>query len=752
MRRIVLPLPLSVALATLAACGDDATVDTTASTSETSTTDDSTSTSPGPTSDTPTTGVPTTTDATTSTSTTDATTTDGTTTDDTTTTSTTDDTTATTTTTTDTTDTTDTTTAADNCGDGVIEDPEVCDGAALADQDCVSQGFDSGTLACAADCSGFDISGCVLASCGNGSIEGEEACDGDDLNGQDCVSQGFESGTLTCMENTCVFELGGCFTCGDGNISGTEVCDGAEFGGEDCVSQGFETGQLACAADCGALDTSNCSTCGDNALSGAEECDGALLGGATCQSQGADYGTLNCSADCGFDLSACITAVDETEPNDDGMVAVGVNDFSAANANGPFTSDTLIKAKITPVGDDDVFAVQNTGDSYATLRLETFGIAGPGTCAAIDTVVEIRNAANALLATDDESGINSCSLITAYPLAPGETLYVRVIDYQDNTVINDYLLDIQIDPVVCGDGMPGFGEQCDDGNQANGDGCDSTCKIEGLVAEIEPNNTNVQADATGIVATGSAIFGGAITPIADVDRYRFDLAAASFLRFESFTALGDCVGINTVMRLYNTNNVQIIADTATSGISTCAALVFPVPAGTTYLHLEENGNNAVVNSYLLQAAVLSDAGTETEPNEAQAAANLNIQNGSDLLVFGDHSVNADSDFYRIDVPVSGSSLRLEVIEGDRTIETCESLGVDSRLTLYNAQGVQLVDDDDEGRGYCSMIDGTGSVPLDAGAHNLAAGTYFVQVRASTLSQANAAGQFIYRLAATVRKP
>ncbi|MFY0532513.1 DUF4215 domain-containing protein [Nannocystis pusilla] len=752
MRRIVLPL-LSVALATLAACGDDATVDTTASTSETSTTDDSTSTSPGPTSETPTTGVPTTTDATTSTSTTDAT---STTTDDTTTTtSTTDDTTATTTTTTDTTDTTattDTTTAADNCGDGVIEDPEVCDGAALADQDCVSQGFDSGTLACAADCTAFDISGCMLASCGNGSIEGEESCDGDDLAGQDCVSQGFESGTLTCMENTCVFELGGCFTCGDGNISGTEVCDGTEVGGEDCVSQGFESGELGCAADCGALDTSNCSTCGDNALSGAEECDGALLGGATCKTQGADFGTLKCSADCGFDLSACITAVDETEPNDDGMVATSTNDFSSANANGPYTADTLIKAKITPVGDDDVFAVQNTGNGYATLRLETFSIEGPGTCTTIDTVIDIRTAANLQLATDDQSGINNCSLITNYPLAPGETVYVRVYDYLDNTVIDNYLLDIQLDPVICGDGALGPGEQCDDGNGANGDGCSDACKVEGATAEIEPNNTNAQADGTGIVSTGNSLFAGAITPVADVDRYRLDLAAASFLRLESFSALNDCTGINTVLRLFDSNNVSIIADTGNSGISTCSALVFPVPAGTSYIHLEENGNNAVINSYFLQTAVLSDAGAETEPNETLAAANVNLQNGSDLLVFGDHAVNTDSDYYRIDVPVAGSSLRLEVIEGDRTVETCESNGVDSRLTLYTAGGVEIANDDDSGRGFCSMIDGTGSAPLHTGAHNLAAGTYYVQVRASTFSQNGAAGQFIYRLAATVRKP
>ena len=81
---------------------------------------------------------------------------------------------------------------------------------------------------------------------------------------------------------------------------------------------------------------------------------------------------------------------------------------------------------------------------------------------------------------------------------------------------------------------------------------------------------------------------------------------------------------------------------------------------------------------------------------------LNLENaGSDVYVFGDHSTNADSDFYAINVPVSGSSLRLEIIEGDRTIETCESQGIDSRLTLYNAQGMELANVDEV---VCTYVD------------------------------------------------
>ncbi|MBK9760551.1 MAG: hypothetical protein IPO90_11415 [Flavobacteriales bacterium] len=58
-------------------------------------------------------------------------------------------------------------------------------------------------------------------------------------------------------------------------------------------------------------------------------------------------------------------------------------------------------------------------------------------------------------------------------------------------------------------------------------------------------------------------------------------------------------------------------------------------------------------------------------------------------------------------------------------------------------------DDDDGRGFCSMIDGTGSTPLDAAAHNIAAGTYFLRVQSSSLAT-GAAAQFDYKLVVTIR--
>jgi hypothetical protein len=206
-------------------------------------------------------------------------------------------------------------------------------------------------------------------------------------------------------------------------------------------------------------------------------------------------------------------------------------------------------------------------------------------------------------------------------------------------------------------------------------------------------------------------------------------------------------GITTVLRVYNSAGTQIYTD-STTGIASCSAIVVNLAAGTYYVQVEENGNNATIAGYVLEAKFYANGGSEAEPNETQVQSNAF---SAETYMFGGHQLNADSDYFAVSVP-EGASIRAELIEGS-TSETCESNGMDSRLTLYNAAGTQLVDDDDDGRGYCSLIDGTGASPvtaLDTGARALTAGIYYIQVRASTFATSGAGGQFDYRLAVTVR--
>jgi hypothetical protein len=107
------------------------------------------------------------------------------------------------------------------------------------------------------------------AECGNGVVEPGEACDGDDLAGASCSGHGFTTGTVTCTAS-CTLDTGACTACGNGVVEPGEACDGDDLAGASCASLGFTHGRLACDAACG-LDAGACSRCGDGVCTAAEQ-------------------------------------------------------------------------------------------------------------------------------------------------------------------------------------------------------------------------------------------------------------------------------------------------------------------------------------------------------------------------------------------------------------------------------------------------------------------------------------------------
>lgn len=191
------------------------------------------------------------------------------------------------------------------CGNDAVEGDEVCDGAAVGEETCMTQGFAEGELACLPDCSGYDTRGCLTPVCGDGVAVGRELCDGDDTSGATCRSEGFDSGTLACLEDCTAFDVSGCGECGNNQVDGAETCDDLWLQGEDCFSQGFDSGTLACNVDCLDYDTSGCGLCGNDVIDGTEVCDGVDLGPMTCMGLGFAGGMLGCDGDCSLDLFGC---------------------------------------------------------------------------------------------------------------------------------------------------------------------------------------------------------------------------------------------------------------------------------------------------------------------------------------------------------------------------------------------------------------------------------------------------------------
>jgi len=140
------------------------------------------------------------------------------------------------------------------CGDGKLDEGEVCDTITLNGETCKSQGAKGGQLLCKSTCLGFDFSGCTAPdTCGDNAIQDPEVCDGADLAGASCESLYFDEGTLGCASNCLDFDTSGCSnaddcqpkTCADLGTQCGAVDDGC--GGElDC---GACAGNVSCGGD-----------------------------------------------------------------------------------------------------------------------------------------------------------------------------------------------------------------------------------------------------------------------------------------------------------------------------------------------------------------------------------------------------------------------------------------------------------------------------------------------------------------------
>lgn len=98
------------------------------------------------------------------------------------------------------------------CGNGLLEEGETCDGTVLPVTDCAQledYNFTSGTLSCKSDCT-WDFDQCNSAECGNNIIDTNEECDGDDLQGVTCETLGFSGGMVSCHPTNCLIDSSDC--------------------------------------------------------------------------------------------------------------------------------------------------------------------------------------------------------------------------------------------------------------------------------------------------------------------------------------------------------------------------------------------------------------------------------------------------------------------------------------------------------------------------------------------------------------
>lgn len=257
--------------------------------------------------------------------------------------------------------------------------------------------------------------------------------------------------------------------CGDGEITGAEECDDGNARGGD-----------GCAATC-LIETAEREICGNAVLEGAEDCD-----------DGNDINGDGCSAGCVAEQPmSCGNGVRERgESCDDGNTTVGDGCDSGCAVEAPsgLCTPTLGLAC-------DSFDSGDTREPSATVDISSYACAANWNASGpehayvfvaprdVDVEVELHTEAEldvyVIEGTGPDCQPDACMAFgdagTKFRAKADQTYYVVVDGYLGDA--GRYWLYLGC-ASECGDGEVGRGEQCDDGNLIDGDGCSASCREE----------------------------------------------------------------------------------------------------------------------------------------------------------------------------------------------------------------------------------------------------------------------------------
>lgn len=503
---------------------------------------------------------------------------------------------------------------------------------------------------------------------------------------------------------------------GSGSGSGNGATGGGDAGGSGGSGSGGESaGSGGGGAGGGGASDERCEDSVDNDGDGQTDCADA-----------------DCASACTDSCAAPVVVADPAEVTGDTSDHAALVDPTCLSINGS--------------GPEVIYKVTAAQSGMLDVRLEstaTLGVSVRPSCASVAGEL----GCNGIPSPDGAVKLSA-------PISQGHSMLVAV-DGFGKADKGAYALTIKSRKVACGDAIKDPAEGCDDGNTTSGDGCSAACALE--ASETEQNGTAMTADAY------SAPWFAAIQPAGDVDVVSAVVVAAPSSLAVSTFDLGDgacaAAAMDTFVDIIAPDGTTVLASDDDSGEGLCArASALGLAAGTYFIRVKAV-EPAAVFPYALAIAQeqcgngvtalgeqCDDGGLaagdgcspicELEPTETEAN---NTPMAADAYAdpwYAAVSPAGDVDVVSVSVPGPASTLHAMTV--DKGDGGCAAGAIDSEIEILGTNGsTVLASDDDNGEGACSF----------AAAAGLAAGVYYVRVKASALAAGTA---FAYGLVVDVQ--
>jgi cysteine-rich repeat protein len=425
---------------------------------------------------------------------------------------------------------------------------------------------------------------CLVNSCGDSLVTAPEECDDGNVTKGDgcddckfsCVSTDatrncpppspcFAAGTCNDAKHTCtagaaladgtscgasmICKAGSCVAaaCGDGTLQAGEACD---FGAGNGPGTGCE---VDCKFSCQKTPTDTCLD--TNTCNGTEVCANVSVGGATGQKCSAGTPLTDGTACPG---GTCKGGVCASASCGNGTIDAG-EDCDFGTGNGPGTGCEL-SCKFSCTTAPDSCPDTNPCNGTETCGTVTVGGKTGKKCSAGTALAACAacSAGGVCVSGTCKSSICGDSCVDASKSETCDPPATGTCDASCKTIV----------AAVCGNGKRETGEQCDDGNILNLDGCDSACKFE---QDHRANSVKMQmgSGATDAFCTVNAL-GKAISSAASgqVQKPIDDGVAAGTMNIMfQFLNLDDLSGVADPAIVLGGLNGSVVTGTGYNGTS-----------------------------------------------------------------------------------------------------------------------------------------------------------------------------------------